>query len=605
MIPLAVTALALLCAPARAQTIVHLAAQHLAFYYDRFLIEGDGGVRVTLGNGVSIRGDAFSMDLKLNRFLVAGHVHVDSPSGSQDGAAIADFLDFDRAYFVPILGQAALRQAQGDGGLRQAQGDVPDRWTFVGSDFAHPIKGRVMPGDTFYFPDVSGERAFLTTGMATIGARSFVRFGASRVDIAGVYAPLPSYYINFSTDPHLGANSLAGANFDGTYQFAGNANAISALHLRYDTVNKAYLGFEQHVSGSKAYAVFSVNPFTRPSKFWNLRLSDQPSDTFQIQSFSQLHTFQSGLSQPLEAQHVTNVLATQALHRSFLQLGYQFVNDSLLAPTPKNYYGDLNHVFVPNHPSNATLGITGFDTKIKGTPLIFRPRFGFGFAHDAYGLQIVGKTLYTTIWNHYAGLTVYTPAVRLNHPARAFQSVFLNAIVDKQRTWNSAPHFVDSTNTTLSLSRQLDPFSHLTSYLQYNILNTRDVYSKDQAAVYPSIPIGTSPGLQQFEQFAGAATLRTLSLGVLYTNRADFSASLVAEKHTDFPAPVPGLFPLPPTNVLGQYQYSAYFGKPPYDLTADVRFRLDPHTAIDIARTYYFNYPGLRWSPQFIIQVTQ
>ncbi|HEY8296666.1 MAG TPA: hypothetical protein VIG32_01410 [Candidatus Baltobacteraceae bacterium] len=597
---LALVTFALCCGSASARTMIHLKAGHIAFYYDRFLIEGDGGVHVSLDNGVTISGDAFSMDLKLNRFLVAGHVHVDSPSGSQDGAAIADFLDFDRAYFVPLLAASA------PSALRQAQGDIPDRWTFVGNDFGHPIKGRVMPGDTFYFPDTSGSRAFLYTHDAVIGARSFVRFGPSQVHIVAGYQPLPSYYLNFSADPHLGSNSLAGANFDGTYEFAGGANAISALHIRYDTVNKAYLGFEQHLSGSKAYAVFSINPFTRPSKFYNLRLSDQPSDKLQIQTFSQLHTFQSGLSQPLEVQHVTNVLVTQALNRSYLQLSSQFVNDSLLAPTPKNYYGDPNHVFVPNHPSNAAISISGFDTQIKGTPLFFRPRFGLGFQHDLYGLQQIGGVNYTTIWNHYAGLTLFTPTLKVSHPARSTATVYLNAIFDKQRTWNSTPHYTDATNTTLSLSRSLDPFGHLSSYLQYNILNERDVYTNGKASspYQPTIPIINGVPVPGYAAFAGSATLRTLSLGLLYSNRSNFSASLVAEKHTDFPAPVPGLFPLPPTNVLGQYQYATYLGKPPYDITGDVRFRIDPQTSIDLQRTYYFNYATLRWSPQFIIQVT-
>ncbi|MGZ3531580.1 MAG: hypothetical protein ACXWNK_10720 [Vulcanimicrobiaceae bacterium] len=574
-----------------APSTIHLNADRLKFYYDRFLVEGDGHVHVSLNNGVSISGDAFSMDLKLNRFVVAGHVHVESPNGTQDGAAIADFLDFDRTYFVPLI--------------TQGTDDKPDRWTFLGNDFAHPLKGREMPGDTFYLPDTSDTHPFLIARSAVIGSRSFVRFGPSKVNIVLGYEPLPSYYINFSTDPHLGANSLAGANFDGTYQFAGNANSMSALHVRYDTVNKAFLAFEQHFSSTKAYGVFSLNPMTRESKFWNVLLSDQPSDKLQIQTFSQLHTFQSGLSQPLEAQQVTTALVTQALHRSFLQLSGQFVNLSLMAPTPSGYYGDLSHFVVPNHPSNGTLSITGFDTKIAGTPLTFRPRAGFGFIHDAYGLQSIGGYLYTTIWNHYLGLTVYTPQLKVSHPQRSTATMYLNAIVDKQRTWNSTPHYLDTTNTSLSLSRGLDPFGHLSSYLQYNILNERDIYPNGRDSVYvPVIPIINGVPVPGYSAFQGSATLRTLSLGVLYSNRADFSASMIFEKHTDFPEPVPGLFPLPPTNVLGQYQYATYLGKPPYDVSADVRFRLDPHTMIDIQRSYNFNYPHLGWSPQFFVQVS-
>ena len=44
------------------------------FYYDRFLLEADGNVRLRTSDGFTVTGDAFSMDLKLNRFMVAGHV---------------------------------------------------------------------------------------------------------------------------------------------------------------------------------------------------------------------------------------------------------------------------------------------------------------------------------------------------------------------------------------------------------------------------------------------------------------------------------------------------------------------------------------------------
>ena len=97
---------------ARAETVIHLKANHVAFYYNRFLLEADGGVRVSVSDGTTITGQSFSMDLKLNRFVVAGSVHVSSPAGSQDGAALADFLDFSRVYFVPILPQTGSNRAR-------------------------------------------------------------------------------------------------------------------------------------------------------------------------------------------------------------------------------------------------------------------------------------------------------------------------------------------------------------------------------------------------------------------------------------------------------------------------------------------------------------
>ena len=87
-------------------------------------------MRVQTSDGFSVSGDAFSMDLKLNRFLLAGHVTLEVRGQRVAGAALSDFLDFNRIYFVPVTTE-------------------PDRWTFLNGDLAHPVKGRIMPGDTF------------------------------------------------------------------------------------------------------------------------------------------------------------------------------------------------------------------------------------------------------------------------------------------------------------------------------------------------------------------------------------------------------------------------------------------------------------------------
>ncbi len=277
----------------------------------------------------------------------------------------------------------------------------PDRWTFLNGDFAHPAKGREMPGDTFYLPDPIAAKPYIIAQSAVIGSRSFVRFNGNHVDLAnglGAYVPTPSYYVNFSNDQHLGDNSLAGANFDATYEFAGGANAISALHGRYDTVNKTYLSFEQHLSGSKAYAVFSVNPLTRPSKFWDLVLSDKPSGTFQLRSFTQLHTVQDGLSSPVESGQYTIVQATQGLPHSFVQLTTQFTNFSLIPKTV-----DPNYGVILNHPFQAQISAQTFNNRIGRSPFYELVQYGLGYTHDAYGLQTVGGTRYTTIWDHALG----------------------------------------------------------------------------------------------------------------------------------------------------------------------------------------------------------
>jgi hypothetical protein len=584
-------------------TIVRLSADRVQFFYDRFLVEADGNVRVRTSDGMTMSGDAFSMDLKLNRFLLAGHVHMQNPSGAQDGAAVADFLEFDRVYFVPLT-----RETQSATG-------IPDRWTFVGGDFAHPAKGREMPGDTFYFPDLGDSKPYLVARSAVIGTHSFVRFGGGEFDAGsglGAYVPVPSYYVNFSSDQHLGDNSLAGANYDATWEFAGNANAISALHLRYDTVNKSYMSFEQHLSGKKAYAVFSVNPMTRPSKFWDLVLSDRPSDRTQVRMLTQLHTFQFGLKSPLESQQVTTLQVTQALRGSYLQGTYQFENFSLL---PLGCY--QGHCTVPFHPSSASLTLQTFDRPL--TPYFHGARVyghldvSFAFQHEPFlsdanpagALQTLGGVPYTTIWQHQLGFGIFMPDLKfgpdVNVPTKYYD---LNASFDKQRLWNSLPHHVDTTQTQLSVSKLLD--RHFLSYLIYSVNNVGDYYGAQQSAVYPSFtPVINGVAYPGYSSFQGIATFRTLSLGINYSNGGNFAFNLLARKHNDFPAPIPFFFQFAQPDVLGNSAVQNFLGQPPYDLTADVRLRINPHMSIDIQRAYYFNYSNLRWSPHFVIQVLQ
>ena len=568
-------------------TLIHLHGDKVEFYYDRFLLEADGNLRVTTRDGMTMTGDSFSMDLKLNRFLLAGNVHVQDAAGAQDGAALADFLDFNRIYFVPVTSE-------------------PDRWTFIAGDFAHPAKGREMPGDTFFLPDLGNARPFIITDSATVGSKSFVRFGGNRIDLAnglGAYVPAPSYYVNFSNDQHLGDNSLAGANYDATWEFAGGSSAISALHVRYDTVNKAYLSFEQHLSGKKAYAVFSVNPVTRPSKFWDLVLSDRMSDRFQLRTFSQLHTFQSGLSRPDEAQQYTIVQATQALPQSFLQLSSQFTNFSLLPFTPGGYDG---HGVVINHPFQLQLSSQTVNHQIGHLPIFENIGYGLGYQYNSYGLQTVGGQLYKTIWQHNAGFQIFAPNFKLGHSYIITKNYYVNASFQKNRQWNSSGHYTDTATTNVSLSKMFD--AHFISYLNDSVQNVGDYYrGAEQAAVYPSyVPVAGGVPYPGFAAFQGVATFRTLSLGINYSNAGNFSASLLARKHDDFPKAIPFLFASPPLDILGREMAGAYYlGEPPYDVSADVRMRINPHMSIDISRAYYFNFGNRGWSPQTVIQVSQ
>ena len=561
--------------PVPPATILQLHADHITFYYDRYLIEADGHVQIKASNGMTITGDAFSMDLRLNRFLVASHLHLRSRGGNLDGAAIADFMDFDRIYFVPVITK-------------------PDRWTYEHDDFNDPLKGRQMPGDVFYFPDVSGTAASLSANSATIKSRQFVRFEGVHAYFLHQGLPLPSYYVYFGVGQNLAQNSLSGANVDATWNATGNANSITAWHLRYDAFNHGYVGFEQHLGGNDPheYAVFSINPLTKDDKYWNLVTGEHIGSKFEVSTFTQLYTYQNGFSEPSASAQTTYVTLTQALNRSYLQAYFNQTNYNMLGP---------HDAASPNHPNSLSLSANSYNDQIFKTPFYFQTSFGLGFNHDAYGLQNYGGVLYTTIWNQVVGFTVSMPNIKIGDRNKPYDLYYLNAVENSQRTWNTVPHHINSQNTSLSLSRQFSRF--VNSYLAYNVQNTSDLYLQGgYASSAPLLPDGTP--YTPFESFRGAATLRTAALGTTYSASPNLVTTVTFVHHQDFPAAFPGLFSPPPTNAIGQYTYTNYLGQPPWQLTTEVRTRIAPHLVLDVQRTYFFHFGNQIWSPTFVVQLS-
>jgi hypothetical protein len=614
--------LLLASAAARAQstpiTLLYLNAKSINFYYDRFLLEADGNVRLRTSDGFTVTGDAFSMDLKLNRFMVAGHVTLHDSSGTVSGAAISDFLDFKRIYFVPVTSE-------------------PDRWTFLNGDLAHPAKGRVMPGDVFYFPPVTTKPDMTGTG-AIVGTKTYVRFIGAVAYVGGVGIPLGSNVISFSSNQYFAQNSLSGATADVTWQVAGSPNALTALHLRYDPTYKLYGSVEQHFVGDHEYAILSVNPATRAEKWWNAMLYEKLGSRFQIQSFTQYYAQQNYLQLPRAAQQTTWINATYAFPHSYVTGTSQLVNYNLLGPgsleVPHALGGSLDH------PSFLQVTANSFQNRIATLPLYESIYEGYGFAHDTVGSQYLNGfaqypqyppvqvpglqsygalcayqyptpphhhlsyycPTYTTIYNTVLGFNLFTPSLKLNHPDSPYQQYYFNASLNKQRQWNSLPHYIDNTNTTLTISRQ--PSQSLHVYAGYEIQNIGDHYINGgyEQCTGP----GTTYCPDSFTSFRGVATLRTTSFGFNDVPTPDFNFSLLVRHHEDFPIPVPGLFAFPANNILGQPLYSWWLGQPPYDATADVRFRILPHTLADISRTLYWYgnpYRAQYWQQNFVIQL--
>lgn len=622
----------LLGAPARAYepVLVRLSADRVQFYYDRFLVEADGHVRVQASNGFVATGDAFSMDLKLNRYVLAGHVTLTSKGSSASGAAIADFLDFDRIYFVPVTTE-------------------PDRWTFLGGDLAHPVKGRIMPGDAFSFPQLPEYPSLTATG-AVIGTKTYARFEGAQADFGGAAIPLGSYVVNFSSNQYFAQNSLSGANFDATWNFAGNTNTLSALHFRYDQQNYAYLAFEQHVIGDHEYAIFSMNPLTKAGKFYNLQLYDRLSDRLQFQTFTQVYAYQYNLSAPQAATQTTYIQGTYAFPHSYLAATANVTNYNMLGINPliqQTLFADSVKTGAGNlsHPSSLEINFSSFQNRIGKTPFYEQIYGRYGFNHDSVGgdqylqgctpaacgvgpipplsvpgLQAFGAAcvnqhgysqpiyfcpVYTTIWNEAVGFNLYATNIKLGDQDNPYKTFLLNASFNAEEQWNSLPHRIRQQVTSISLSRQFE--RQVNASLTYAIQNTGDYYLTGGYTTCDPFIAGThlpNPNCPNgLDGFRGAATWRTTSLQVNYVPSPEFNFSVLARHHDDFPAPSPNFYTQPPLNVIGAPIYNTYLGQPPNDITGDVRFKLFPHILIDVARTYYFHYGSQNWSPETIVQV--
>ncbi|MGD0474647.1 MAG: hypothetical protein ABSB70_15725 [Candidatus Velthaea sp.] len=571
------------CAPAAPPTSLDLQADRVVFYSNRYIVTGEGHVRVRLSDGTVLRSELFSMDLKLNRYLLAGDVHLDSDDVHEVGAGFAGYPDLDRSYFLSANGN-------------------PDKWTYLGLDFAHPQKGRAQPGDAFFIPDVSREKPYIVASSATILPKTNVQFRGSRLYVLGVFIPTGKWVQTFSANPNYAQNAFSGASFDIGLPYNGSLHAISAVHLRYSGISKLFLSFDQHFVWDRDYIVFSINPVTQEERQFNLIGYKRISPAMEARIFSQLSTAQHGIYQPEVASAYTNLSYVVALRHSALNLIADQYNTSLLQyPVPLNPSGAEERAY--DHPSDFTLSWTGRDTPLtKYTPVNLRLRSGFGLAHDGYHcgpfdafclndprnktgqdlgyvLDYFGadRTRVPTIAQKFFGFTLYTSSL----PLDKLRSLNLNLTLDKQRQWFSLPHHIDTTTTTASLSKT---YTRKLAFLgAYSLTQTGDDYGARQREFYPVDPLAFDgiayPG---YEAFRGFSTSRSLTGSAVVTPNEYFNYAFTVRRGYDFPAPVPGLF-----------------GIPPWQITNEFRFRIAKQILMDVTRTDYFNFGG--YGPSFSV----
>jgi hypothetical protein len=572
------------CAWASPPTSLDLQADRVVFYSNRFIVTGEGHVRVRLSDGTVLKSELFSMDLKLNRYLLAGDVHVDSDTVHEIGAGFAGYPDLDRSYFL------------------SANGD-PDKWTYFGLDFAHPQKGRAQPGDAFFIPDVSTEKPYIVASSATILPKTSVQFRASRLYVLGVFIPTGKWVQTFSANPNYSQNAFSGAAFDIGLPYNGSLHALSAIHLRYTGLSKFFLSFDQHFVWDRDYVVFSVNPVTQEERQFNLIGYKRISPKMEARVFAQLSTAQHGIYQPEVASAYTNLSYVVSLRHSALALTADQYNTSLLQyPPAVDGRGIDERAY--DHPADAQLAWTGRDTPLtKYTPVNLRLRSGVGIAHDGYhcgpifafclddprnktGLDLgyvldyfgAERTRVPTIAQKFVGATLYTNSL----PLDSLHSLNLNLTFDKQRQWFSLPHFVDTTTTTASLSKT---YTRKLAFLgAYSVTQVGDYYGARQIEFYPPDPVAFNgisyPGYQAFRGFT---TTRSITGSAVVTSNEFFNYAFTVRRGYDFPAPIPGLF-----------------GLPPWQITNEFRLRIAKQVLMDVTRTDYFHFGG--YAPSFNVQ---
>ena len=554
-------------------TSLDITANGVDFYSNRFIVTADGNVRVRLSDGTVVRGETFTMDLKLNRYLIAGDVHIDGPTIHQSGVAFAGYPDLDRTFFLPA-------------------GGAPERLTYFGLDWKDAHPGREQPGDAYAFPDLTGERAYIKAGAVRIVPKTNALFSSALIYTAGVYLPSPRYVVTFSTNPHFFENAFAGARGDVSIPFNGSAHSLSALHIRNDQYNGTYLAFDQHFVWDDSYIVAAVDPLTQEQRQYNLIGYKRFTPKLESRVFLQESAGSVGLIyQPINAAAFGEIQVNAGLKHSGLSYTQDnYYNYILGIPEPQNDTIATGS-FDPRWREHATQGVltwTGYENRLfKHVPILFRLRSDIGYAHDIYGYggypnEQPGPpdSIYRMV-----GGTVYTPAIKLGRYA-------LNLSYDRQRTWFNLPHHTDLGDSRITLSRSFSR-QRINTFLTYEVRTTDDYWGAEQLAAYPpssyyygtdsvTTPFGTYSGQ---DAYRGLATSRGYTGGAVFTPTQYFTFSLQLSRFYDYPVPVPGLY-----------------GQPPWQATGDVRFRLSRQVLVDLTRSYYFNFANQRWTPQFGIQ---
>jgi hypothetical protein len=333
--------------PASATETYRLSANRVAFYTNTFILQGRGNVQVDIGSERHISADFFSMDVRENRFVVAGNVHLFGPDVDESFAAFSVDLVAKRAYAIVTNGSL-------------------EHLSFNDNDFVHALRDTQAPPGTFDLPLIAYPASKLGHKIV-IGARNYIRYGSCVTQFiggAGVYIPIPSCYVNVADDPALAQSALAAANAGGKIDLTGSANAVSGLFLIYDRVNGFYTALQENVASSKAWAVFALTASGHPGLSVIGALT--PSDAFGVRVSTELQSLAPTATSALTGFRYSDVRVSQAAGPGYAELFASTAADN-----------GAGSQFFPSRPSSAQ-----FDFATPNEPigdLAFGTiRFGYG-----------------------------------------------------------------------------------------------------------------------------------------------------------------------------------------------------------------------------------
>ncbi len=562
-------------ASAATSTSLDITAKRVNFYSNRFIVTADGNVRVRLSDGTIIRGETFTMDLKLNRYLIAGGVQF-APAKSPDvlaGAAFAGYPDLERSYFLP-------------------ENASPARWTFFGGDWTDRHPGREQPGDAYNFPNLTGERAYIYSKSARITSHTNVIFTLPMIYVAGAYVPQPRYVVTFSPNSHYYENAFFGARFDIGEPFNGSEHSLSALHLRNDPVNGTYLAFDQHFVWPQDWIVFGIDPLTQEERQYNLIAYKRISPKMEARLFTQV----SAAQRPLFAEAENSAGFGQiSMTGSFKGMALNYIQDNYWQYLQGLPYGitDLTQPLIDydprwqDHPMDGTLSLysTRDRSLLKGPlPVSFNWHASLRLSHDIYGVGggYPGDPQLKDNWDHYVGGTLGT-----SRPITLPGGLSFTATYTREKHWFNVDHTQDFAQSRVSLSGAVNK-RHVRYFVAYEVNNIGDYWGNKQTEVYTpnadtlQTAFGTYTGQAAWR---GLATNRGYTGALIYAPTAWFELAGYLSRHYDTPAPVPGAY-----------------GQPPWQLIGNVRIRIAKQILLDLSRQYYFNFANERWTPQFDIQ---